>query len=111
MSWKFTITVAGFKPLIKGTLRGFCTIRISELRLEFHDIAIHAKGEARWAQLPARPQLDHNGTPIRDCASGKIAYSTILEFFDRQTRDAFSRAVIAALLDRCPRAFTIESAA
>jgi hypothetical protein len=111
MSGKFNITVTDFRPLQKNTLRGFATIRISEMRLEIRDIAIHARDDSRWIQLPARPQLDRSGTPIRDALSGKINYATILEFFDRQTRDAFSHAVIAALLDRFPRAFDEERVA
>jgi hypothetical protein len=111
MSGKFNIMVTDFRALHRNTLRGFATIRIAEMRLEIRDVAIHARDDARWIQLPARPQLDRNGAPIRDATTGKIAYSTILEFFDRPTRDAFQHAVIAALLDRYPRAFTIESAA
>jgi hypothetical protein len=101
---KLSITVADFRPLKKNTLRGFCTIRISELRLEIREVAIHQKGESRWAQLPARPQRDRNGNPIRDSATGKIAYLSVFEFLDRQTRDAFSR-VIAALIEYVPDAF------
>jgi hypothetical protein len=46
---------------------------IAELRLEIRDVAIHQRGDARWAALPARPQLDCDGNPIRDAATGKIA--------------------------------------
>jgi hypothetical protein len=108
---KLSVMVADFKPVLKNTLRGFATIRISEMRLEVRDVAIHQKGDSRWAQLPARPQLDRNGAPIRDSVTGKIAYSTLFEFFDQPTRDAFGRAVVAALLERFPHAFAEEDAA
>jgi hypothetical protein len=90
---KLSITIADFRPLNKNALRGLATIRIAALRLEIRDVAVHQRDDARWAALPARPQLDRNGNPIRDAATGKIAYSTVFEFIDRQTRDAFSRAV------------------
>jgi hypothetical protein len=99
---KLSVTVVNFRPLTKNTLRGFATIRLPALRLEVRDIAVHEKAGSRWVQLPARPQLDRDGVPIRDTTSGKI---------DRQTRDAFSRAVIEALLEHAPHAFEKESAA
>jgi hypothetical protein len=64
MSGKFSVAITDFRPLHKNTLRGFATIRIPELRLEIRDVAVHEKGSSRWAQLPARPQLDRNGVPI-----------------------------------------------
>jgi hypothetical protein len=51
---KLTVTCESFRPLVRNTLRGFAEITIAELRLKVHDIAIHEKGEARWAQLPSR---------------------------------------------------------
>jgi len=53
MMSKLTVTCRGFYPLHRNTLRGFCEIRINELRLVIRDIAIHEKGEDRWAQLTA----------------------------------------------------------
>jgi hypothetical protein len=102
---KLTIVCEGFRPLVRNTLRGFAEITIAELRLTIRDVAVHQKGEARWAAPPARPQLDKNGVAIRDRETGKIAYSNIFEFTDRATRDAFSRAVVHAVLERQPEAF------
>jgi len=41
-------------------------------------------------------------------ATGKTQYSNIFEFADRATRDAFSRAVVDAVLRAFPRAFEVE---
>ena len=103
-------TVVSFRPLTKNTLRGFATIRLPALRLEIRDLPVHERDGARWAQLPARPQFDRDGMPIRDSVTGKIAYSTVFEFFDRPTGAAFSRAVIGALIEYAPDAFAKESA-
>jgi hypothetical protein len=100
---RLSITVTDFKPLARNTLVGFATIHIPEMRLTLRDVAIHQKGNERWAQLPAKPQIDREGVAIRK--DGKIQYSTILEFDDRTVRDAFSGAVIAALLEHEPNAF------
>jgi hypothetical protein len=104
---KHTIICADFKPYRKNTLIGFATIRIAEMKLTVHDVAIHEKGSSRWAQFPAKPQIDRNGVAIKDRA-GKIQYVAILELDDRKTRDAFSHAVIAAVLAVAPRAFDEE---
>jgi hypothetical protein len=102
---KFKVTCIDFKCIGRNTLCGFATIRVAELRLTIKDVAVHEKGDARWAQLPARPQIDKDGTAIRDKTTGKVAYSSLMEFDDRITRDAFSAAVVAAVLERDPKVF------
>jgi lipopolysaccharide biosynthesis protein len=105
---KLTITVRDFKPLHRNTLRGFATIHINEMRLEICDVAIHQKNESNWAQLPAKPMIDRDGVVLRDRETGKIAYATVLEFDNRAVRDAFSHAVVDAVLRALPDAFEIE---
>ena len=67
---------------------------------------MHEKGEARWAQLPAKPQLK-DGAQVKD-ATGKAQYINIMEFDGREVRDAFSRAVVQAVLERAPEAFDLD---
>jgi hypothetical protein len=100
---KLTVTCEGFHPLVRNTLRGFAEISIAELRLTIRDVAIHQKGEARWAQLPAKPQVK-DGALVKD-ATGKVQYVNVMEFDSRAVRDAFSRVVIDAVLNRAPEAF------
>jgi hypothetical protein len=100
---KLTVTCESFHPLVRNTLRGFAEISIAEMRLTIRDIAIHEKGEARWAQLPAKAQIK-DGTLVKD-ASRKIQYFAIMDFDSRDVRDAFSRAVVQAVLERQPEAF------
>lgn len=109
---KLNIRVTEFKPVERNTLQGFCTIRIAEMRLTIHDIAVHQKGAERWCQLPSKPQLSRDGVALRDRQTGKILYATLLEFDSKAVRDAFNRAVIAALLDFNPHALrNVEAAA
>lgn len=49
----------------KNTLIGFARIRIAELRLVISGVAIHERGEARWAQLPSRPWVQNGAVVIR----------------------------------------------
>jgi hypothetical protein len=98
---KHTITCLAVRPFRKNTLVGFASIRIDQMRLVIHDVALHEKGESRWAQLPAKPQL-RDGAAVVD-AHGKAQYAVVLELEDRETRDAFARAVWAAVLARYPK--------
>jgi hypothetical protein len=105
---KFTITCTGFTPYHRNTLRGFATIRLPELKLTIHDVAVHQHDSgARWVALPSKPLLDKNGIAKRGPA-GKIEYAQLFEFEGRAIRDAFSAAVVRALLEFEPHAFDIS---
>ena len=101
---KLTVTCQGFLPLRRNTLVGFCSVVIDELRLTIRDVAIHQKGASRWAQLPSKPQV-RDGALVKDLGTGKIQYIPIMEFDSRAVRDAFSAAVVRALLEFAPTAF------
>ncbi len=102
---KLTLTCQEFRPFCRNTLYGFAAIHIAEMRMTIRDIAIHQKGDARWAQMPAKPQMDKDGVALRDKTTGKIAYVSIIEVDDRATRNAFSQAVVSAVLKFHPTAF------
>jgi hypothetical protein len=104
MSGKLTVTCESFHPLVRNTLRGFAEISFAEIRLKVRDVAIHQKGESRWAALPAKPQVK-DGALVRDLGTGKIQYVPVMDFDGRAVRDAFSAAVINAVLARAPEAF------
>jgi hypothetical protein len=92
------ITCRKFQPLEKNTLRGFATIYVSDIDMLLHDVAVFQKNNSRWAAPPARPQLSKEGAVIRDATTGKPAYSQVIEFGSRESRDAFSKAVVDAVL-------------
>ena len=99
---KVTLKCESFRPLRRNTLCGFAEIVVVELRLRIKDVALHQKGNARWAQLPAKPQV-RDGVLIKD-AAGKIQYASIMEFASGEVREAFSRAVVEAVLEHTPTA-------
>jgi hypothetical protein len=107
---KHTIRCRGFRALAKGSLVNFATVYINELRLLVHDVSLHRKGDARWALLPAKPMV-RDGRHVADAATGKPQYVPILEFDDRETRDAFSAVVWAAVIDEHPELDAGEAAA
>jgi len=95
---KLKIVCRGWKPFERNTLKGFAVIYLPVLRLTIEGVAIHEKSDRRWAQLPARPQLDEQRQLVRDDA-GKIKYAPIMSFDSREVGDAFSAAVVAAIQD------------
>ena len=103
---KHNLRCEGFRPFRRNTLLGFAEVIIPDIHLRIKDIAVHQKGDARWAALPAKPQVK-DGVVIKD-ADGKAQYVAILEFTSRTVRDAFSAAVLDAVLARDPHAFDDE---
>jgi hypothetical protein len=102
---KFTITCTDFRPLNRNTLRGFATVRIDELKLTLHDVAIHQHDTGtRWVGQPAKPVVDRDGVAKRS-SDGKLEYVRLFSFDSRAVSDAFSAAVVAALLEYDERAF------
>jgi hypothetical protein len=97
---KFSVSCCAFRPLHRNTLRGFCEIRIDELRLTIRDIAVHQRSNARWVQLPAKPQV-RDGELVTD-NDGKIQYVHLMSFDNRAVSDAFSA------LEFAPAAFEKE---
>jgi hypothetical protein len=100
---KMTVKCESFKPFRKNTLFGFAEILIAEIGLRIKDVTVFEKNGKRWASLPSKPMLKDNAL-IRD-ADGKGQYVNMLEFSDRDVRDAFSTAVIRAVLEYAPTAF------
>jgi hypothetical protein len=98
---KHAIRCRGFRALAKGSLVGFASVYIAELKLLVHDVSLHRKGDARWASLPAKP-VTRDGRVVMEQRTGRPQYAAILEFDDRETRDAFSAAVWRAVIDEHP---------
>jgi hypothetical protein len=99
MNGKLALKCTDFRPVCRGSLRGFASVRVVEMRMTLSDIAVHvheASGRA-WASPPARPWIDKDGQVVRD-DRGKIQYAPIVEFDGKQVRDAFGDAVIKAVL-------------
>jgi hypothetical protein len=68
------------------------------------DVTILSGERGPWASPPSKPQIDHDGTVLKD-QNSKIRYTPIIAFKDRETRDKWSTAVIDALRPAHPEAF------
>ena len=102
---RFTVKVEDFRRWRSNTLRGFCTVRIQEVRLRIIDLTVHQSHGRRWVSLPAKPQIDKDGVARRD-DFGKIQYTTVIQFVGRDVADAFSNRVLEELLEVHPDAFS-----
>lgn len=101
---RLTVKVEAYTPRRSGALFGFCTVLIPEVRLRIIDVTVFQSHGKRWCGLPGRPKIDKDGQARRD-DRGKVAYSPVIQFTDRDVGDAFSDRVIEALLEAYPRAF------
>jgi hypothetical protein len=106
---KSTVKVTEFRPFRRNTLRGFATIHVDELHLTLHDVAVHQHGNgSRWVSLPAKPVIDSTGA-VKRTSDGKIEYVRLFTFDGRAVSDAFSAAVIKALIEFDAQAFDREA--
>lgn len=101
------VTLMGFKGLARNTLRGFATVRLGR-SLTIKDVSVHVSHGKRWASLPSKPVLDASGNAKRNDA-GKVQYTPILEWADREAANRFSEAVCAAVEGEYPEAFADEA--
>lgn len=82
------IEIVSFRELNKNTLKGFVTVRLSNVGLEIRDIAIHEKNGKQWLQLPAKPYAKQDGSP---------GWSYILDFYDKDKLKSFQEVTLKML--------------
>jgi hypothetical protein len=90
-----------FKPLSKGALRGFATVRLP-IGLTIADIPVCTSHGRTWASLPSKPILDRDGRHVEQ--DGKRKYAPILTWADRDTADRWSAAVVELVRQHHPDA-------
>jgi hypothetical protein len=102
------ITISDWKPRQSGTLRGFCTAHLPS-GMSLHEVSVHTRNGSWWASPASKPMLSREGTALRD-ESGKVRYSPIVSFTDKQARDRLSQAVVDALRLVHPEVFAEDGA-
>jgi hypothetical protein len=88
------VSLTEWRPLRRNSLLGFASIRVGALLIK--DVTVHASNGKRWAGLPAKPRIASGGEVMKD-DKGKILYTPVMEWTNRETADRFSNAVIAAV--------------
>lgn len=98
---RMPLALMSWKPLVRNSLRGFADVRVGK-SLIIREVAVHVSNGRAWASLPSKPLLK-DGRPATD-ERGKIRYVAMMEWDDREARDAFSDAVVDAVREKAPEA-------
>jgi hypothetical protein len=102
------LRVVDFKPVRKGTLRGFASVKLPN-GLVITDVVIGESSGKQWALLPSKAMIDRDGQLMRD-AGGKIRYSPVIEWGTPALREEFSRRIAAIVVRHWPDAFAAVAA-
>jgi hypothetical protein len=94
--------LVSFKPLVKGSLRGFANVELP-IGLRITDCPVLNSNGKAWATLPSKPILDRDGKHVE--VNGKRQYAPILEWRDRDLADRFSAAVVDLVRSQHPADF------
>lgn len=95
-----------FRPITKGSLRGFANIDWPAAGLVLKDVSVHVShGKAR-AGLPAAPVIDGDGR--HHIIEGKKQYRPVIEWKDRDRGDCFSQAVVELVRAKHPGVLDVE---
>jgi len=81
------IEIVNFRPHNRNTLRGFLTVRLTNIGLEIRDATVHEKDGKRWIGLPAKPYEKEDGSQ---------GWSYIVKFSDKDKWVQFQREVLEA---------------
>src|SRR4051812_26984919 len=95
------MTLDVFRPLVKGALRGFATVRLP-IGLVIADVTICTSHGKTWASLPSKPIIDRDGRHVEE--GGKKKYAPILQWADRAAADRWSAAVVELVRQAHPSA-------
>jgi hypothetical protein len=98
------VSLTDWRPLRRNSLLGFASIRVGALVIK--DVTLHSSNGRRWAGLPAKPRINAGGEVMKD-DRGKILYTPVLEWANRETADRFSNGVIAAVEREHPDALAV----
>ena len=102
------VSIIDWKPMRRNTLCGFAKILVGR-SMTINDVAVHFKNGRGWAQAPGKPQIGSDGM-VRKDESGKIQYTPVIQWIDRDASDRFSDGVVQALLAAHPNALSADAA-
>ena len=92
------IRASDWRAMQRNTLQGFCTLHLEPSGLVLRDCSFHRRDDGReWIGLPSKPQIDRDGNHRQDPKTGKPAYVAIVEIPDKDRRERFQAAAIAAV--------------
>jgi len=78
-----------------GALRGFAGV-VTPSGYVFNECGIFEQNGRWWASPSSKPMIGRDGVALKD-EKGKVKYAPVVSFTDKNTRNRWSDAVIAAL--------------
>ena len=96
-----TVTISDWKPLRRGSLRGFATVSMPS-GMTVHEVSIMQSNGRAWASPPSKPMIKDGKTIVDD--DGKTKYVPLIEFVSKSVRDRWSSSIVDALLAAHPEA-------
>jgi hypothetical protein len=85
---RMAIEILEFRPVAKGYLQGFITVKIPKIGMEIRDIALFEKGGGKWVNLPRREYDKKDGTK---------GWTELVRFTERTIHEKFQQEVLEAL--------------
>jgi hypothetical protein len=97
-----------FKPLVRGALRGFCTV-VLPCGLVIHGVGVFGGKKGPFALLPRKPVLDRTGRHVKpNGVRGR--YAAVLEWCDRDPSTWWFSAVTELIRAKYPDALVDKPA-
>jgi hypothetical protein len=92
------VKASNWVPRETQTLRGFFSLTLETGGIIIHDCTLHRHANgSEWIGLPGKPQIDETGRVRIDPATGKRAYTPVVELADKDARSRFQKAAIEAV--------------
>lgn len=95
--------ILAWVPVPRNTLLGFAKVEFPS-GLIINDVTILAGARGPWAAPPNKVLTGRDGAIMRD-ENGKVRYWPIIEFRDKETRNAWSDSIIEAMRAVHPEVF------
>ena len=95
MTASMPVELLEFKLVRKGAAIGVARVRLGRA-LILHDVMVLSSNGKVWANAPGKPLVGKDGLVLKN-DQGKVRYSPIVEWKDKESRERFSAAVIAAV--------------
>lgn len=83
-----------FKPMQKGALLGFADLEMDSGMIINECTFLESNG-SKWVSPPGKPQLDADKRAVM--ANGKMQYTAVIAFRDKDTRQKWSDAAVKAI--------------
>lgn len=89
------VTLLTWKAIDKGSLWGVADVQLGAMKI--NGVMVFRKDDgSTWAMLPSKASVKADGT-VYTGSDGKVKYTPVVEWANRETGERFSAAVIAAV--------------